>query len=324
MAAPLTASERVLPRGATPEQEAHMRRHNALVAEDIPFVDEASKVVRPFAEYEKAGHVLFTGDFNFDSKAIKQEIYKRASREITTNVLVRNVNQVEDVRAEFSNLPSDGQLRVHALGVDPGFWARDALPIPVFVHDKDEKETLALVDARYYHNAEPDAAIASLFRTELFKTQFYFEGGNFVATTKGICATIRGRTDNIPDTVFQDLYGCPRMLRLARNGGIGHIDERVKFLSDTDAVTDRAEYRAPLEDAGFTVRVLPQASGRMETYVNSLLLNGKVFLPTYGRDTDAAAEAVYREFGLEVIPLRSNTLSNTGSGSIHCITMTYP
>src|SRR5690606_24633706 len=130
----------------------------------------------------------------------------------------------------------------------------------------------------------------------------------------------------IPDSVFSSSYGCATLTRLPFVAGIGHADERVKILSDTLAVTDTPSYVPLLEAKGFTVKMLPKLypAGGVRTYVNSLLVNGTVFLPVFSKSTDAEAIRVYEEAGFRVIPLDSRSLSDGGMGSIHCITMTYP
>jgi len=62
----------------------------------------------------------------------------------------------------------------------------------------------------------------------------------------------------------------------------------------------------------------------METYANSLLINGTLFLPIFEQPNDKEAIRIYENLGLKVIPIETKKLSNQGSGSIHCITMTYP
>jgi agmatine/peptidylarginine deiminase len=70
--------------------------------------------------------------------------------------------------------------------------------------------------------------------------------------------------------------------------------------------------------------MLPRAKRDYETYVNSLIINGTVWVPIYQQKTDAEALKVYKDLGFKVIAADSSLLSNEGAGSIHCITMTYP
>jgi agmatine/peptidylarginine deiminase len=80
-----------------------------------------------------------------------------------------------------------------------------------------------------------------------------------------------------------------------------------------------------LSALGYEVRVLPSPQGgRYRTYVNSLSIENKIFVPIFNEENDDEALAVYKSFGLDVIPLDTEELSDNGNGSIHCITMTYP
>ena len=82
--------------------------------------------------------------------------------------------------------------------------------------------------------------------------------------------------------------------------------------------------RAPIhENAGYEVHLLPRPNGAYETYVNSLLINGTLFLPVFANSNDDKAIAIYQSLGLKVIPINSTQLSKM-QGSIHCMTMNYP
>ena len=139
----------------------------------------------------------------------------------------------------------------------------------------------------------------------------------------GDCLTVE-RTSLPTDDIFKNLYGCKKIIRLPFVKGIGHMDESAKFLSDKIVLTDTPQYVEVLKKAGFEVHMLPRPNGTFETYVNSLLINGVLFLPVFGQTQDAQAIAIYESFGLKVVPIRSNSLSNIGMGSLHCITMNYP
>ncbi len=90
-------------------------------------------------------------------------------------------------------------------------------------------------------------------------------------------------------------------------------------------LTDTPSYVDALRNFGYDVHLLPRPSQGIETYVNSLLVNEVIFMPTFQiPETDKAAAQIYESLGFRVIQLDSKNLSNHGMGSIHCITMTYP
>ena len=129
----------------------------------------------------------------------------------------------------------------------------------------------------------------------------------------------------MPDSVFRNHYGCEKLVRLPFIKGIGHADESVKFIDDKTVMTDAPTYKTILEEEGYDVVMLPRPYREYETYVNSLLVNGTIYVPIFGTDRDEEALEIYRQQGFQnVIGLNTYNLSNDGLGSLHCITMTYP
>ena len=94
---------------------------------------------------------------------------------------------------------------------------------------------------------------------------------------------------------------------------------------DEDTIlTDNKKYADLLKKKGFDIILLPKLKTLYETYVNSLFINGTVFVPIFDEESDKKAIEVYESLGWNVVPINTKTLSNNGKGSIHCITMTYP
>jgi hypothetical protein len=184
---------------------------------------------------------------------------------------------------------------------------------------------LGVVDAQYYHHYEPDEDVAELFEAERLAHDYYFEGGNFLATTDGTCAVVDVRAvQRIPDSIFEDLYGCKNLIRFPFAKGIGHMDESLKFIGDNIALTDVESYKDILEAEGFDVILFPKAVARYETYLNSVILGDVVYVPVFDRPEDEEALAAYRNLGYNPVPMNSYYLSNDGLGSLHCISMVYP
>jgi hypothetical protein len=182
-----------------------------------------------------------------------------------------------------------------------------------------------VVDAKYYHFFEADEVVSELFGADLVQHNYYHEGGNFLANNRGECLVVNNdRAIQIPDEVFLLKYGCKKTIRFPHTKGIGHIDETVKLINDDLALTDDKEYADILRANGFQVMMVPRPELEYETYVNSLYVNGTLFLPTFQEAGDAEAVALYESFGYKVVSLNSKQLSNNGLGSIHCITMAYP
>ncbi len=314
--------------GYTPAELKTMARHNTALEKsaDKGLLPKARPgQYRPYADYEAPGYLIMSADFNFNSAQAKLEMAKILPADATLVIFTASGDAAakEGVLKAYEGAVPRERIKVITLyNARQGFWARDGIPVPML--DKDNK--LTVVDAVYGHGFEPDAEIARIFHAGLEKHSYYFEGGNFQANHTGTCIMVNhGAHVNIPDDVFRDMYGCSRQLvRLPFVDGIGHVDEHVRFISEGVVVTDIPQYKDILQGKGLTAHMLPKPPGPYETYANSLIMNGKVVVPVFSRDTDAQALAVYESLGLKASGGASRSLSNQGQGSVHCITMTYP
>ncbi len=287
-------------------------------------------VARPYAEYEKAGYLIFSPDFEFGSKEAKLGMARNLPENVKLIIYSRSKSSLSarKIREDYEGIIDQDRLKiVHIPARGNSFWARDGVPVPVFRKEKSGGQTnqFTLVDAVYYHKFEPDADFGKLFLADLTAHGFYFEGGNFIANSKNECLIVnKTATKKIPDSVFLNHYGCEVLTRLPHVKGIGHADESVKFVSDDTVITDEPSYIPLLEEKGYNVVQIPRPQNQYETYVNSLIINGKVFVPIFNQSKDAEVLQIYRDLGYEAYGFDSRGLSNRGLGSLHCITMTYP
>lgn len=337
----LLAVER--PMGFTPKQQEWMVQQNqatSLFEEQFRslFADQSNPLTfrllsetqaRPFAEYEETGYLIINEHFHFDSVTAKMTMAKNLPEGVRLVVYTASQDpaSVQALKSKFHRVIDSDRLKiVYIPGSDRGFWTRDGIPVPVWRSGPSNQDLFTLVDARYYHGFEPDEPVSQLFNAELTRHSYYYEGGNFVANSRGDCLVVNTDATNlIPDAIFADHYGCQRLIRLPFLRGIGHADETVKFVDDKTVITDETRYVDLLKEQGYNVIKLPRAQEKYETYVNSLFINGTVFVPIFGDAKDKEALVVYQDAGFEkVIGLDSRSLSNKGMGSIHCITMTYP
>jgi hypothetical protein len=285
----------------------------------------------PYAEYNKAGYLIFSSGTSFASGQIKKGLAENLPAGVKLVVYTQNksAENVQRIRDRYRGLIDQDRLVVVYMSSNGnGFWARDAVPVPVYRDDKLDTTMdplFTVVDAVYYHHFEPDEEFQNLFLSELTSHEYYFEGGNFIANSQNECLVVnKTATRRIPDSVFLDHYGCKVLTRLPHVKGIGHADESVKFVDDQTVLTDEPSYIPALEEKGYRVVQLPRPNNEYETYVNSLIINGKVFVPIFKQDKDEEVLQIYRDLGFEAYGFDSRTLSNRGLGSIHCITMTYP
>jgi agmatine/peptidylarginine deiminase len=293
----------------------YIRRHN-----QTPQNDEVKGIVtRPVAEYENPGYLIFSDSYSHNSKPVKLKLAKELPSDMKLVVFTPYAGSLATIKNDYKPLVGDRLIVMEVRG--NGFWARDGVPIPVW----DEFNELAVVDAKYYHAFESDQIFADYFGVDKLSHSYFFEGGNFQSDSLGNCMIVDNfRVQPMGLDTFKTYYGCKTLKRFEHLSGIGHIDEVVKLIDNQHVVTDHKEYAASLKSLGYTVTMLPQAKKPYETYVNSLLLQDKLFMPSYGRAEDKEAQAIYESFGFEVFPLDTYELSNNGHGSIHCITMVYP
>ncbi|MGI2027614.1 agmatine deiminase family protein [Endozoicomonas acroporae] len=290
-------------------------------------------IERPYAEFEPAGYLAFS-DTDFrdkaygESRAIKRKIVRNLPRDV--HLIVYTSGDPERTRQTFQ--PYFGDMkRFHVLKVKPAwhtrYWARDGLPVPVY----SKNGSLVLVDSKYRKGFEPDQAVANFFNVTLLSHPFKFEGGNLLADSKGNCFTVnnwdmrRQLRLGFTDEIFKKCYGCKRLTRLKNKTKVGHVDEVIKIIDDKNIITDRRAYRPILQELGYNVTMMPRAKGNHTSYLNSVIINGNVFVPVYGhKKTDKMAMAIYRSFGLKAYKFRSNKISEKWEGSIHCSMVTYP
>lgn len=312
--------------GFTPQQDKRMSAHNATLQK--AFLKSGNKLApalyRPYADYEAPGYLIMSSEFNFDSRQAKLEMASRLPADALLVIFAGSPSEQTKaaILQDYEGVVPPERIKVISLpSARQGFWARDGIPVPVVGPDS----RLTVVDAIYGHGFEPDAEISRLFKAGIERHGYYYEGGNFQANSAGDCMMVNhGRHVDIPDDVFSGLYGCKKLIRLPFIDGIGHVDERARFITEKVIVTDTPAYKDILQAKGFTVHLLPKPARYYETYVNSLIMNDRVIVPVFGGATDAQALAVYEKLGLKASGANSVSLSNSGQGSVHCITMTYP
>lgn len=324
-----------VPQSPSDEKLEEMAQHNEKLSLEERKLGPVfrSGNLKPFAEYQKTGYVVFSDDdFGGVASKMKTDIAANLPADVQLIVYTQSADkgyqkQVLNTYAKYIS-PS----RLHVLQIpDSGsndFWSRDNLPLPVFASGN-----FSLVDAQYYYNFEPDSYLSQIFGVSLDAHKYFYEGGNFMANSRGDCIMVNRKksyiggtsdTAKIPDDIFKSKYGCSTITRLKHLKGIGHADEVVKFMSDDVVITDTPEYKTILEQKGFTVLMVPEADLNYETYINSLIVNDTVFVPVFGEKNDQAVLDLYKGLGFKTVAINTRRLATQGQGGVHCITMNYP
>ena len=209
----------------------------------------------------------------------------------------------------FEEFPNVSYFRYDMLSL----WARDVLPYAV---SRSDQWTFV-----WPYEVQPgDFAVE--FNRPLVNSGSYIAGGNLMADSRGNCFTVAKNAAFLEQTLALN-YDCKTTTVFPELAGIGHIDERMKILSDTEVLTDEPSFATVLRKMGYHVTMLPRPQTPYGNYSNSLLINGVVFVPTYGDPSDEEALRIYSSFNLKVVPLNSSFLIKN-KGAIHCMTMTYP
>lgn len=285
---------------------------------------DAAPALRPFADYQDTGYVVLSALDGHGANELKREIARHLPDDVTL-VLYGPSEADADRQAivqDYARFIAADRIVYLALPrARDGFWTRDSLPMPSF----DEAGRLVLTDARYWTGFEPDGAIGARLGATMLRHPFKFEGGNLMANHLGDCFVVHAdATRHVPDAVFASHYGCRTLVRLPQRGGIGHIDERARFVKPRTILTDTLEYEALFVSKGFQTARLPRPANVRETYVNALIVNGTAMVPQFAAPEDAEALRVYRRLGFTVVGLDARVVSQKGRGAIHCLTMNYP
>jgi len=289
----------------------------------------AWSVQRPFAEFEKTGFVAISGENDFELGDLRLAIAKNLPKDATLIVYVYSKAQATNLQQEYGQyLGSRLKFVLVPKGDDP-IWARDSLPVPVYLQPATDSASTAfgLVASIYPQNFDPNAAVARALALPSVSTHLYFRGGNLLVDENGHCfAEDVNEVADLDDPVgfLQQYFGCATVDLLDQEGGIGDIDERIKFLGNNVVLTDDDSYGAMLEDKGYDVRRVTTTGREYETYMNALLVNGTVFVPQMGLDSDARALQAYRDAGLKAVGVYTKQLADYGEGNIHCVTINYP
>lgn len=306
----------------TPEQQAaaiEWNRGHMRLLSDLNW-----QVQRPFSEIEKTGYVAISGDDNFELPQLRAAIAKNLPADVTLVVYVGSSTDVSSLKADLGAALGDRLkflLVEQDFGADP-IWARDSLPFPVYM-----ASGFGLVNSLYPQSFEPDQDFQKALGLEMTSTGEYFRGGNLLFDMEGNCFSENVNETaglNNPEQYLTQFFGCKSVTLLNQRGGIGDIDERIKFLSGKDVLTDDKDYADILEHKGYTVHMMPSTGHGNETYMNTLYVNGTVFVPQMELESDQSALDAYKALGMNPVGVVTKEMADLGRGNIHCVTMNYP
>lgn len=317
------------------EKTATLFSSFAIVLAGFANTAKADSTIRPFAEYEPVRYMVMSAAFDHQTLEIKKQILRELPPEVQPIIFTKGKydRDWQVFQQELGEAATKKMIYINISVAGEGFWPRDSMPYPIV-----KNGSLELVDAPYYPGFEPDEVVAKTIGVKkMSKHKYELEHGNFVANRLGTCVVVQETfAARAPDSIFISAYGCKEVIRLPFIVGIGHADEVVKFMADDVVLTNHPDFESIFKAKGFKVLRLPEAKlpealvkrgvFPQRSYVNSLLVNGTVFVPVFGSDKDADEEAirVYQSLGLKVVPVQSAYVSDYGGGALHCLSMTYP
>lgn len=281
------------------------------------------QVLRPVEDTADFAYVLMNADEEGSDEvgALRSTIAQNLPEGVKL-VILGDTGQTQAIQSEYAQWISPDRLIVATDdSTESGFWARDSFPVPVW----DSNHHASLVAAKYYRDFQSWDAVATSVSAPIQKVGFTFVGGNLLADEEGNCFSVDSyRLFTVTPADLAQAYGCKTVHLMPHVRGLGDVDEVLKPLPGKRILTNSPEYVAALQSWGYQVILLPTRSETYRTYVNSLIVRGTVFMPSYGDSQDGDAQKVYESLGFKVIPIQTISLSDDMHGSIHCQTMAYP
>ena len=285
-------------------------------------------VKRPFSEIERTGYVVTNSDDAYEMDDLRRAIAQNLPDGVTFVLYVRGKWMVDGLRQRYGGALGDRLKFVTVPDYGNSVWGRDSLPFPVILNSKEgDRGVFGLVGSIYPQEFDPNDSVAGALSLPMMKTQKYFRGGNLLFDLEGNCFAEEANEltwMGDPTAFLTDYFGCATVTLLPHRGGIGDIDERLKLLEGKKAITDDDSYEQVLRSKGYEVFRVPPTGMAFETYMNTLLVNGTLFVPQMGLESDSRAVAAYEQLGFKTVPVYTKQLADQGKGNIHCVTMNYP
>ena len=281
---------------------------------------------------------------------ISYALIKEMAEDVTVHVIVSSSNY-STAMTNFLAQSVDMSRVEFVVEPNNSIWTRDYGPWFVFDGNGDQ----VILDHFYNRTARPDdnvipIALGVRWGIPVVTHDLWHTGGNYMTEGHGLSySTELVWDENAPDApeeiaqFFLDYYGVDEyhVLPDIAEAGIRHIDTWGKLLDEETVLMKRVPPSHPdyarieanvATVSGLTnkfgrpfrvVRVFCPSipSGNVAAYTNSLILNDKVLVPTFGLPADdAAALQVYRDHmpGYEVLGFGGSWLTDD---ALHCRVM---
>ncbi|NQT97043.1 MAG: agmatine deiminase family protein [Candidatus Marinimicrobia bacterium] len=352
--APLSG-QNSLPHGLTEEERTRLNE----IGINRTVTDPPDSVVFAPAEFDSLDGVIFAWD---SFPTLLKQLIKETAEDDTAWVVVDDQNEQNYVNTQLMIYGVNMDQVVFQQIVHNSVWIRDYGPWWIFEPD-GSRSIIDMVynRPRIEDDAYPEQ-LANLWGIPYYGTALVEAGGNLLLDGKGaalisdiIFDPNQGFDPDLTVTLLEqymlDYFGVHKVILTPhlQNDGTGHIDMFVKLLNDTTVIV--GEYASPSSGSGDNYNICNQVAAQLAietngagrpfnvermlmptytggityTYINSLIVNKKVFVPVYGFTTDNAILAQYEQLlpGYEAIGFDCNSII-TANGAIHCIAMKVP
>ena len=356
IASPLFADD-PLPRGLTEEEKTRLNE----IGVNRTVTPPPDSVVFAPAEFDSIAGVIYAWK---GFTTLLQQLIKETAENDTAWVVVANSTEQSSVYSQLNSYGVNMGKVAFIQDVLNSVWIRDYGPWWIYQPDGslgiiDLKYNRPRADDDQF----PES-LANQWAMDYYGPDLIEAGGNLLLDGKGVALlsniifgpdhgfnTDGSLTVPLLEQFLGDYLGIDKVILTPylENDGTGHIDMFVKILNDTTIIV--GEYASPAAGYGdnyaicnqvadqlaaetngdgkqFNVHrmLMPAYSGDITyTYVNSLIVNKKVFVPVYGFTTDNDALNVYQQLmpEYEIIGYDCNQIIPY-NGAIHCITMKVP
>ncbi|RKX18446.1 MAG: hypothetical protein DRP26_05210 [Candidatus Zixiibacteriota bacterium] len=297
-------------------------------------------VIRNPAEWEPSEGVIIRWPLGISISLIAE-----LSEDVMVTTLVGSSYEENQARNAYSSGGVNMDNTQFIIAPTNSIWTRDYGPWFIF-----QDNNLAIVDHIYNRPRPLDDVIPQRIGEEwnldVYGMDLIHTGGNHMSDGLGMSMSTQlvynENPDKTPaevDSIMMAYLGNDyTVLGYIESGGIHHIDCWAKFLNPTTILIKdvspgnpsyhllnaRAEYLSQQISAwGQPYTIVRVYCPYGTAYTNSLILNGKVFVPTFDNSYDAIALQVYREAmpGYEVLGFDGSWYDND---AIHCRTMGVP
>ena len=292
--------------------------------------------VRQPAEFEPMEGVLIRYPFG-----ISYEIIAEMAEDVNVVTIVASQDEANYVESQYSSHGVNTAHTSYLIAPSDSYWTRDYGPWFVF----DGDNNLSVIDFTYNRPRPNDNNIPSAFAADQNMSLYYMPlthtGGNYMTDGQGIAvSTDLVYTEN-PDKTAEEINGIVNdylgitkyhVVTDALGEYIKHIDCWAKYLAPDVIMIIKVSKDHPSYDKieaavkyfenqtscyGTPYKIERVYCDMDEPYINSLILNNKVFVPVTGSSWDDDALESYEEAmpGYEVIGF-SGSWYNTDA--LHC------